>query len=417
MDWKGRIIEAIDRRREDIIGYGRAVLEHPELGYRETQTSALVQDVFGRMGIPCQSGLALTGVKGKISGKDAPVNVCVIGEMDAIRCWGHPHADPETGAAHACGHNAQVASLLGAAHGLVESGVLEELWGSVTFFAVPAEEFVELEYRQSLIEAGKIGRIGGKQELLRLGAFDDVDMAMMIHSQAGILGPDLYLDGSSLGFTAKQIAFTGRASHASAPFEGVNALNAAMLALMGIHANRETFRDEDHIRVHPILTNGGELVNVVPARAEMETYVRGARQAAIDDACKKVDAAIRGGAMAVGAACDIRDIPGYQPLHQNVEMGRLMEQVSKLLPEMGHITHGMDMTGSTDMGDLSAVMPCIQPTMGGFAGTAHGADFAVSDENAAYILPAKLMALTVASLLDNHAEQAMKIKERVQHVE
>ena len=75
MDWKGRIIEAIDRRREDIIGYGRAVLEHPELGYRETQTSALVQDVFGRMGIPCQSGLALTGVKGKISGKDAPVNV------------------------------------------------------------------------------------------------------------------------------------------------------------------------------------------------------------------------------------------------------------------------------------------------------------------------------------------------------
>ena len=395
---KQLILDAIDNSSEDIIRIGDTVLKNPEMGYREFKTSELVKSELNKLGIKYKDGLAVTGVKATVKGKGDGPNICVIGEMDAVKCFGHPYADPDTGAAHACGHNAQVASMLGAAMGLVKSGVMETLNGSVTFFAVPAEEFVELDWREQLKKDGKIECYGGKQELIRLGEFDDIDMAMMVHSQAATPKAELYINGSSLGFKTKQITFKGKAVHASEPFEGVNALNAAMLALMGINSNRETFRDEDKIRVHPIITNGGELVNVVPSMTTIETYVRGANEKAIDEACKKVDNACRAGAMAIGAECEITTVDGYKPLVQDENLGKLFEQNAAVLTGE-KIYHDIDMTGSTDMGDLSAKIPCIQPTMGGFEGSAHGKDFKISNYNAAYILPAKIMACTVYDLL------------------
>lgn len=395
---KEKIKQAIESAREDIIRIGEYVLKNPELGYKEYKTSEFVKKEFEKLGITYRDKLAVTGVKGELCGKEKGLNICIIGEMDAVKCYGHPNADPDTGAAHACGHNAQIASLLGAAIGLVKSGVMKDLCGKVTFFAVPAEEFVELEYRSQLKQEGKIQCFGGKQELIRIGEFDDIDMAMMVHSQAGEETPVLYLNGSSLGFKTKQITFKGKAVHASEPFEGVNALNAAMLALMGINANRETFRDEDKVRVHPIITNGGELVNVVPSVTTIETYVRGANVNAIENACQKVDNAVKAGAMAVGAQCEINTTDGYKPLKQDNELSRLFEENAKDITGE-KIYHGIDMTGSTDMGDLSCKIPCIQPTMGGFSGSAHGKDFKVCDEDAAYIMPAKIMACTVYDLL------------------
>ena len=408
---KQKICAAIDACREEIIRIGDQILAHPELGYKEFQTSALVQEELEKLGLSCKTGLARTGVKATIGDPDAPINICIIGEMDAVKCYGHPAADPQTGAAHACGHNAQIASLLGAAMGLIKSGVLAELPGRVTFFAVPAEEFVELDFREQLKQKGEIEFFGGKQELLRLGEFDDIDIAMMVHSQAGSLTPELYLGGSSLGFTAKQITFRGKAAHGSTPFDGVNALNAAMVALMGIHANREPFRDEDRIRIHPIITSGGELVNVVPSVVTMETYVRGARGEAIEDACRNVDAAVQAGALAIGAQCEILDTVGYLPLHQDAGVSEIFEENARALIGGAEIHHGIDMVGSTDIGDLSQKIPCIQPTMGGFAGTAHGADFAICDKNAAYLLPAKIMACTVVDLLRDGMRKALDIKQ------
>ena len=407
---KNKIYRAIDARREDIIRIAEQVMKNPELGYKEYKTSELVKQELGKLGVSCRSGLALTGVKGTVGKADAEINVAVIGELDAIRCFGHPDADPETGAAHACGHHAQIAILLGAAYGILESGVLDELDGKVTFFAVPAEEFAELEYREQLKRDGKISYFGGKQELISLGEFDDIDISMMLHSLSDSPEPTILLGGSSLGFTAKQISFKGKAVHGSEPFEGVNALNAAMLALMGIHANRETFRDSDKVRIHPIITNGGELVNVVPAKTTIETYVRGARAEAIEDACRKVDAAVRGGAMAVGAECEIVDTVGYLPLHQDKELTEIFAENAKELVGEEHLRYGIDMIGSTDMGDLSAKMPCIHPSMGGYVGSAHGIDFATVDPDAAYILPAKLLAATVCDLLRDGAARAKSIK-------
>ncbi len=406
---KNSIIETIDQYRQHIIDIGETILKNPELGYKEFKTAALVEKEFESLGLEYISELAVTGVKSTLKIDDTPVNICIIGEMDAVKCYGHPFANPETGAAHACGHNAQVATMLGAAYGLLKSGALKDLCGQITFFAVPAEEFAELDYRMSLRKEGKIEFFGGKQELIRIGAFDDVNIAIMVHALANSPEPYLHMGSTSLGFTAKHITFTGKASHGSRPWEGTNALNAAMMALMGINANRETFRDEDKVRIHPIITNGGELVNVIPAKTEIETYVRGGNPGAIKDACQKVDNAVKAGALAVGADCEIEDIQGYMPLMQDKTLGDIFEENAKDILGEEYICHGIDMTGSTDMGDLSLKIPSIQPILGGITGTAHGEDYTITNKESIYITPAKLMACTVYDLLKNNAEKALKI--------
>jgi amidohydrolase len=404
---KALALREIDAHADEIIAIGEKILGSPEMGYRELKTAALVKSVFDSLSIPYRDGIAVTGVRGELSGRSHNARVAVIGEMDAVLCSSHPTADTVSGAAHACGHNAQIATMLGCAFGL--SAIASELDGDVCFFSVPAEEFVEVKYRSRLRDQGKIGLFGGKQELIRLGEFDNIDMAMMVHAQGNSPKSDVFTVGSGMGFVAKKINFIGKAAHAGgAPHEGINALNAAMAAMMCIHAARETFRDEDKIRVHPIITNGGELVNVVPDLVTMETYVRGATPEAVKDASAKVDRAIRGACIAIGAECEITDYKGYLPLEQSKAMLEIFESNAR---ETGaEIHYGFDMTGSTDMGDLGHVMPIIQPCMGGFTGNLHSAEFSVADKISAYITPAKLMAMTVIDLLAEGAENALHIK-------
>ena len=146
----------------------------------------------------------------------------------------------------------------------------------------------------------------------------------MCHTTSESSEMQLCISGTNNGTLAKKIRFLGRAAHAGgAPHLGVNALNAASLALMAIHANRETFQERDTIRVHPIITKGGEAVSAVPADVRMETFVRGATVDAIMDANRKVDRALRAGAMAVGGQVEITTIPGYLPLRQDQTMNEM----------------------------------------------------------------------------------------------
>lgn len=400
--------EAIDASQDKIIEIAEKILANPEMGYKEFKTSCVVKETLSELGIEYRDGLAITGVKGRMKGKKSDVTVCVMGELDAVISKTNPFANAETGAAHACGHNGQIANMLGAAFGL--SAVREELCGDVCFFAVPAEEFVELGEREALVNEGKIKYLGGKQELIRLGEFDDVDMAMMVHAHGNDGESMVALDGGSLGFLAKTINFYGKATHGSTPYEGVNALNAATLALACIHAQRETFRDEDKVRIHPIITNGGELVNVVPANATIETYVRAASFEAISDASMKVDRAVYGAAYAVGAKSEVKNFKGYLPLKQSKELSRVFEENAKEFVPEERIYHGLNMTGSSDVGDLSHLIPTIQPTVGGFVGALHSADFKATDKYLAYVVPAKIMAFTVIDLLCDDAALAKKIK-------
>lgn len=406
---KSQILTAIDAHRDDIFACGEYILRHPELGFREEKTSAYVRAEFQKLGIPYRENLAITGVMGTVGRPDAPVHICIIGEMDAIVCHGHPYADPVTGAAHACGHNAQVAAMIGAAYGILGSGMPDECDCRISFLAVPAEEFVELDYRRQLVADGKLTWMSGKRELLHLGIFEDVDAAMMIHAHPETPEPQLFLNGSSLGFEVKNLTFTGKAAHGSEPWNGTNALDAAVLAVMGIHANRPTFRDGDRVRIHPIVSNGGDLVNVIPDKAVIETYVRAANPAALQEACEKVDNAARAGALAMGAECSIENIPGYAPLKQSEAISEIFEKNALAFFSPSQIIHGRDMTGSTDMGDVSQVLPCIQPTIGGFSGALHSKEFAITDPETVYITAAKLLACTAYDLAKNGGANAKRI--------
>ena len=408
---KQHLTHEIDARRETVVGIGEAIMDAPELGFKEFRTADLVKETFTDFGLSFDDELAITGVKAVLRGGKPGPTVALMGELDALQVPDHPRACAETGAAHACGHNAQIAGMLGAALGLTQSGVAEQLAGTIVFFAVPAEEYVEIGYRLGLVKEGRTSFLTGKQELIRLGLFDDVDMAVMIHSTS----PDVHdgrmgLAPSSNGFLAKNIRFLGKASHAGGfPERGVNALNAAQLALSAINAQRETFRDEDCVRVHPIITKGGDLVNIVPAEVCLETYVRGKTPAAILDASAKVDRALRGAAMAMGCQVEIETVPGNLPLRNDPELAELFRNnAGAILGSDGYRDYP-HAGGSTDAGDLSQIMPVLHPMMTGASGSHHQIDWHISDADAGYLAPAKTLATMAVDLLHGDAANAQRV--------
>lgn len=408
---KERVCRAIADHAAEIRALGDDIGREPELGFKETRTAAKVAAAFSRHKIPYAEGLALTGLKARLRGGQSRRTVAVLGELDAVICHDHPDADLATGAAHSCGHHTQIAAMVGCGIGLAAAGVMAELAGDVVLFAVPAEEYVEIEYRHRLRGEGRIGYLGGKQELIRRGDFDDIDLAMMVHSDtAGESGRIVGVGGTSNGFIGKMARFLGKEAHAAgAPDQGVNALNAAMLAIMGVHAQRETFRDEDHVRFHPILTRGGDLVNVIPADVRMESYVRGKTLDAILDANMKVNRSLKAGADAVGARVEITDLPGYLPLiNEPVMSGLFGANAAALLGEAAVRTLGHQ-AASTDMGDLAHIMPVIHPWIGGVTGRAHTREFKVVDPDMAYVIPAQLMAMTAIDLLAGGAAKADEV--------
>src|SRR6266478_3195841 len=404
-DLKRDVWQAIDRRRDDIIGLGEQIRRHPELGFKEFKTSRLVEQTLGKLGLSPRSGLAVTGVRADLPGRagDGPT-FALLGELDALVVVGHPDADPATGAAHACGHNAQIAGLLGAAMGLMDARAAAHLAGRLVFFAVPAEEYGDIEWRVSQARAGKLEFLGGKPELLRLGHFDDVNLAMMIHTTARPEDGKAGVSASNNGCIVKTVRYVGRAAHAGgAPWLGVNALYAAQIALAAINAIRETFRDEDTIRVHPIITHGGSQVNVIPGEVRLETFVRGKSLEAIADADRKVDRALRAGALAMGASVEIETLPGYMPLRCDPLMVERFRAIAADLVGADNVRTILHRTGSTDMGDLGQVMPIIHPYVGGAKGTPHGADYEIVDPALTYLTNAKALASMVIDLLADNA--------------
>ena len=405
-DLKRAVCEAIDRRREQIEIIGDHIMVNPELGFKEFKTAALVADTMKSFDIPHETGLAITGVKGIIKAKNPGPTVALMGELDSLLVADHPHADPQTGAAHACGHNAQIAGLMGAMMGLVDTGAIDDLCGNIVIFAVPAEEYVEIEYRLGLLREEKLSFLGGKPELIQKGHFDDVDLAAMIHTHRSPEMKKASVVESCNGCIVKLIRYKGLAAHAGgAPHKGINALYAAQIALAGINAQRETFKDEDAIRVHPIITRGGDLVNVIPADVRLETFVRGKTNEAIMDANIKVDRALRAGAMAIGAKVEINTLPGYMPLRDDLEMQKLFMQNAHDLFGPEECTQAGHRTGSTDMGDISHIMPAVHPSMSGASGISHG----ITDKEMAYLAPAKALALLAVDLLYSDAEKAKAI--------
>jgi metal-dependent amidase/aminoacylase/carboxypeptidase family protein len=208
----------------------------------------------------------------------------------------------------------------------------------------------------------------------------------------------------------KQLRFTGRAAHAGAfPHLGINALKAAQLALLSVDAQRETFRDEDSVRVHYVMEHAGESVNIVPAEATVELQVRAKTIEALAAAERVVDRCVHGACVAFAADGEVRTVSGYLPHHQDDDLTRLLRANCETLVGTDRVTTGGHVAGCTDMGDLSYLMPVVHPRSAGTVGAAHGSDFEVVDHRLAAVNPAKWMAMTVVDLLTDQADNARSI--------
>jgi len=403
------ISQIVDQYRDLILAAERDIWKTPETGYKEFKTSAYMAEKFRSLGYSLTMAEGITGFYTVVdTGREGP-EVLVLGELDSILCPAHPDADPTTGAVHSCGHNAQCAALLGVAAALRDERVLAKLSGRIRLCAVPAEELLELEYRAELKKQGKIKYFGGKSEFLSRGYFDGVDLALMVHTSTSYS-----THGGSVGCLVKNITYHGKAAHAgSSPQDGKNALYAANCGLAAVNALRETFREKDCIRVHPIITRGGDMVNAIPETVTMESYVRGKTFEAIVRENEKVNRALCGAALSLGNNIEINDTPGYSPLVNAPDMIDIADEAMALaLPEVEfHRNDQYFSTGSTDMGDLSSFMPVVHPYAGGACGNAHGNDYRICDPEAACVGSAKWQLAMLLLLLGDDAERAKKIVE------
>lgn len=410
----GQIKQLVEKHKDLILKAEKDIWKTPEVGYKEFKTDAYMKAAFRKLGYEITEAEGITGFYTVIdTGKDGPT-VLALAELDALYCADHPDCDKETKAVHACGHHAQCAAMLGLAAALKENGALDGLCGKIKLCLVPAEEGIEIEYRMNLIKQGKISFASGKQEFLARGYFDDVDMAFMVHAKA--IADENKLFRKSKGHNGnikKKIVIRGKASHAgNKPYEGINALNAATLAIQAVNNLRETFRESDYVRFHPIITKGGDVVNAVPAEVHMESFVRASSAEALARENEKITRAISAAAAANGCTVTVRDMAGSEPFPEDPLFTELCVDVFK---EIGGENCYVDETdvwdcGSTDMGDVSENFPAIHPYVAGAKGIAHGKDFYIEDPVKACVNAAILQFTLIRRLLENNAEKAKEIK-------
>ena len=386
----------LDAHAEERIQAGETLLRMPELAYCEHRTSDFVGRHFAKLGLAEKTGLAITGRRADVdTGRPGP-RVAILGELDALIVPQHPFADA----------TAEV---------LTRPEVLSQLSGSLAFIATPSEECQNQPYIASLIEAGKLQLFGGKSELIAEGVFDDIDVAMMLHA-----GGANYTPSGFNGFVMKRLVFHGKSAHAGAnPDKGVNAIsmmrkgvNAISMmrsALTLMDAQRDTFRDEAHVRLHGYIPEGGEAVNVVPDRAVFTLQVRAASPEAIQDASDKVDRCVKAVAIAFGGETEVQNIFGFMPLIAYDELDDLHQRNVQAIAPGAPFTRGIYRPSSTDMGDVSMIIPSLHGYFRGFAGTAHTDDFLAVDPQQAYVDSAKMLAMDAIDLLWGDASCGRKI--------
>ena len=404
---------AIDQATRELVGVAKTIYSAPEVGFRERKTSKLISQSLKSLGLVVEEGIAHTGLKAVLDfGRPGP-RIAVICELDSLRVPSHPDSDTETGAAHACGHHTQSGMMLGVAKALTQPELRGMLAGSVAFIATPAEEFIDVSARLEMRRAGLLQFLSGKQEMMRLGAFNDIDMAMMMHTASGDGSPRITVGGTSNAHMVHHVRFIGRSAHAGgAPDRGVNALQAAMLALNAVNTQRETLQEQHVARIHGIITRGGTAVNAVPDDVVYEGRVRAMQPDALSDVNEKVLRCYRAGALGVGADVEITTIPGYLSMVNNPELQTTFVRNAETVVGQQNVRLTGDAEsrgGSTDMGDLSTVMPAIHPYTSAATGTGHGPDYVITDYDLAVVAPAKIMAATVIDLLSNEAAEARKV--------
>lgn len=200
-----KIINIIDAHRDQIIDFAKDIYTHAELGYKDPELPK-IREFHERSWSANKEHWQYRRESYLNEEKKDNVSLALIGELDALRIPEHKYANPETQGAHCCGHHAQLAGVIGAAIALTNPEVKEKLDGQVVLFAVPAEEYGEIEFKNKLTDEGKIKYGGGKCELIRIGAFDDIDLDIVHH----IGDKDISVgSNSNNGFVSKVIRYKG----------------------------------------------------------------------------------------------------------------------------------------------------------------------------------------------------------------
>ncbi len=409
---KQKVIDTIEAHRAELKNIGEKLYSMPETGFREYRSSAYVKSKLEALGLNVKGGIAITGLKAIAEGRSHERCVGIMSELDALILPNHCHADPDTGCAHACGHHAQSVMMLGAAMGLIESGVIGELDGDVAFLAVPAEEAIEIEFRKQLVKEGKLHYLGGKQEFIYLGEFDGIDA--VIHGHTATTPNAKFRYGQSYnGVVHKSVRFIGKSAHAGmAPHLGINALQAAVNAINNINAMRETLPESEKPRIHYIITKGGASPNIVPDDVRMEFGVRAASAGYMIELNSKVNRAITTGAESVGAKVEIEDLGAYQPTYQDRQLcGIFAQNAAALFGEQSLIDgSSLHRGSSTDVGDVASLVPTVTANFCGISGSPHTAEYDVTDPDFVYVEMAKVVACCVIDLLFEGGKTLDEIK-------
>jgi amidohydrolase len=368
---KDSIGQAVDRLADELEALSRQIHAHPELAYQEVKACGWLSDFLARKGFKVEKGVGGvdTAFRATIETGEGPT-IAILCEYDAL-----------PGIGHACGHNVIATSGVGA--GAALAAVKAQLpGGRIQVIGTPAEE------------GG-----GGKVKLIKGGVFRDVDCAMMIHGfDRTLLHQDL------LGIARGTFEFTGKASHASAdPWEGVNALDACIQMYNAVSMLRQQIRPD--CRVHGIITNGGAAANIIPEYASAIFYVRAPRIDTMWDLYKRVSACAEGAARATG--CSVK-ITQHDAVYEPMKSNRVMLDLFAANMRTAGLVEGVpipDRLGSSDIGNVSQVIPAIQPMVaiapsGMAIHTREFADAAVTPlARAGMVAAAKTMALTTLDLL------------------
>lgn len=368
---------------------------HPELGYAEHHTSRRVADFVTRHGGDrvTVTPFAHTGLRVDLpAGPAGRPRVAVVAELDAVICPAHPDADPKTGAVHACGHHTQVAIALTVLAELLATPT--DLGYDLSFVFVPAEEFVDLDTRARLRAEGEISWFGGKPEAMQLGVFDDIDVAICLHAIGEEFDrPTVEVNCDLAGFLYTFATFRGRASHAGFdPFSGVNAFSMATLFTTALGLARQQLREDAYVRMNPVITETGMTTNVVPHEVTVGTDLRSTDLDYLREVARRIDRAAEGAALALGGTVELRTEMGYLPFFQDrtvsqafVEAFEATDEIVDLISDRGAIA------AAGDAGDLSFLIPTVQLSYGGFAGTIHGRDFRLVDPHTVLVSVPRLL--------------------------
>ncbi len=368
MNWKGQISAEINANRAALEQLALTIGENPELGFEEVKAVSLLTSILQEAGFAVTRGIAgLDTAFSAVLGKGQP-NIALLCEYDAL---------PELG--HACGHNLIGAASVGAALGLAP--FMDKLGGTITVLGTPAEE------------TGS-----GKVILVRAGFFDQIDAAMMFHPSSENL-----LMATSNALDAYEFEFVGKAAHAAdCPEEGINALDGVIALFNGVNALREHL--PDGVRIHGIISEGGTAANIVPARAVARFYIRAPRRQLLAGITAKVLNVAQGAAMITGTQVEWNEFElgtdNMLPCHPlALAFGANLQRLK--VTDIAEFAEGR---GSSDMGNVSRVVPAIHPYLSiGDGLVAHTPEFAkasVSEKGLQVaITAAEALAYTVVDVL------------------